>query len=380
HRNYNFEQRYRALMGRTHNSTQKEIENNFPYLPSGCVIQLEKVAREYVLENIRNAIHQRRSSLVNKIATFTADTGHELSFANFLEAYGLSPYDIYCKNVSWSRLCAEAGVIEGFIDPDEQALTKGIGRLLHINSRRYIEFILILIQSKNLEFNKFSEEEQLMLLMFHYSLWHKTLPELGLCSIEESLQRFLTNIHLKEELRELLLYNYQHIQFLDKHLDLPYPLPLDLHCRYTRDEILAAFGLITKEERIDFREGVKYIEPYKSDLFFVTLYKSEKDYSPTTMYEDYAISETLFHWQSQSTTSDTSPTGQRYINHQLTGNKILLFVREYKKERGLTSPYYFLGPVNYVRHKGSRPINITWQLQHPIPAHLWKETGKLAVG
>jgi hypothetical protein len=157
-------------------------------------------------------------------------------------------------------------------------------------------------------------------------------------------------------------------------------VPLDLHCRYTRDEILAAFGLATAENRFEFREGVKYLENDKTDLFFITLYKSEKDYSPTTMYEDYAISDSRFHWQSQSTTSETSPTGQRYIHHRKTGNKILLFVREHKQENDFTAPYDFLGPANYVKHEGSRPMSITWELENQMPAHLWKETGKLVVG
>lgn len=63
------------------------------------------------------------------------------------------------------------------------------------------------------------------------------------------------------------------------------------------------------------REGVKWLPDQKTDLLFVNLNKTEKDFSPTTMYEDYAISETLFHWQSQSTTSSDSPTGQRYIHN-----------------------------------------------------------------
>ena len=33
----------------------------------------------------------------------------------------------------------------------------------------------------------------------------------------------------------------------------------------------------------------------------------QKDYSPTTIYDDYPISPTLFHWQSQSNTREDSP-------------------------------------------------------------------------
>lgn len=48
---------------------------------------------------------------------------------------------------------------------------------------------------------------------------------------------------------------------------------------------------------------------------------------------DYSISESLFHWQSQSTTSEESPTGRRYIHHRERGSRVLLFVREHKTDR-----------------------------------------------
>lgn len=378
HRNYNLEARFRALVGRTHNSTRKEIEHDFPRLPSGCVIQLEKVAQGYVLDNISQAIRERRSSLVGRIATFTADTGKALSLANFVEHYGLALHDIYRK-ASWSRLCAEAGVIEGLNDPDEAALAKGLGRLLHINSRRYIDFIRRLLVEVPAE-EELSEEESRLLLVFHYSLWGKTISSLNLKSLTDGIRRLSLNSYMVKELGELLDYNYRHIQYVERRIDLGYPCPLDLHSRYILDEVLSAIGWSAPDYKADLREGVKYIEHHKTDLFFITLYKSEKDYSETTMYEDYAISETLFHWQSQSGTSDNSPTGKRYVNHMRTGNRILLFVREHKKESGFTAPYYFLGPAQYVKHEGSRPMSITWRLEHPMPAHLWKETGKLATG
>ena len=190
----------------------------------------------------------------------------------------------------------------------------------------------------------------------------------------------MMNPQMTSEILELLQYQFDMIQLMHRKVTLPYPCALDLHCRYTRDEILAAFGVATEDEMPTFREGVKYMEKLKTDLFFITLNKSEKDYSQTTMYEDYAISDTLFHWQSQSTTSDTSPTGQRYINHKKTHNKVLLFVREYKKADDFTAPYHFLGPANFIKYENSRPMSITWRLDNPMPAQLWKETGKLVVG
>ena len=128
------------------------------------------------------------------------------------------------------------------------------------------------------------------------------------------------------------------------------------------------------------REGVKWLPEKNVDVFFITLNKSDKEYSPTTMYEDYSINSELFHWQSQSTTSDTSTTGKRYINHVKDGSKVLLFVREFKKDSVGTAPYSFLGTANYLSHIGSRPMSITWRMDNPIPAKYLKKTNKLEVG
>ena len=130
------------------------------------------------------------------------------------------------------------------------------------------------------------------------------------------------------------------------------------------------------------REGVKWLPEKQLDAFFVTLNKADKDYSPTTMYKDYSINESLFHWQSQSTTAENSATGQRYIHHREKGSRVLLFVREFKADARFdgAGAYTYLGTVNYVKHEGSRPMNITWKLDRPIPAKFLKKTNKLVVG
>src|SRR5262249_36756958 len=75
------------------------------------------------------------------------------------------------------------------------------------------------------------------------------------------------------------------------------------------------------------REGVLHLAGPKLDVFFVTIQKTEATFSPTTMYKDYAISDRPFHWQSQSTTSVSSPTGQRYLHHAQLGYLPLLLIR-----------------------------------------------------
>ena len=176
--------------------------------------------------------------------------------------------------------------------------------------------------------------------------------------------------------RRLLQFIIHILPMLDR-LDFDFACPIDLHCTYSRDQLLVALDFMKPST---VREGVKWLPEKKLDVLFVTLNKSDKDYSPTTMYQDYSINKTLFHWQSQSTTSDRSKTGQRYIHHRAEGSRILLCVRDAKKDAwGGTASYSVLGFVDYVQHTGSNPMSITWRLAAEIPAKYIRQTNKLIV-
>jgi hypothetical protein len=88
------------------------------------------------------------------------------------------------------------------------------------------------------------------------------------------------------------------------------PVPLRVHGHHSRAEIEAAFGILRDEAPWIHREGVLWHEPSHTDLLFVTLNKSEALFSPSTRYRDLALGPSLFHWESQSTTTAASPTGQ----------------------------------------------------------------------
>lgn len=219
--------------------------------------------------------------------------------------------------------------------------------------------------------------EQRMLQMFQFTVWQKPVEECGFTGLKDGLMQIKNSPVMCTELLELLQYNLDRIDFIDEPVDLGFDCPLDLYCNYSRDQALVAMDFM---KPATVREGVKYLPDKNIDIFFVTLNKSDKDYSPTTMYNDYSINEWLFHWQSQSTTADTSPTGQRYINHRQRGSKVLLFVREFKTDMAGAAPYTFLGLSDYVQHEGSKPMSITWKLHRPIPAKYLRKTNKLVVG
>lgn len=376
HRKFRFDMRYRALIDDPSRSVVDQIEQGFPHLPAGCSVQIERVARQHVLRNIRQSLLGTTTYLVQEIADSVEREGRVPTLGEFLDFYRLDPDEIYRKNTTWSRLCVRAGVAPDFGDPDEGRLTKGLRRIQHASSASQIRRLRSLLDPTHPLPGSLDENALRILLMMHFSLWGRDWkPEY----VTDSIKRLRANPVLREEMLQLLDYRLSRIDAVPPVPDLPFVCPMELHAAYTRDEVLAALGLWTLQEQREVREGVIYLKSISTDAFFITLNKTESDYSPTTMYEDYAISDTLFHWQSQSTTSVDSPTGRRYIEHRERGHTILLLVREHKSVNGLSSPYSFLGPAEYVSHSGTKPIDILWQLRHPMPAKLLRRTARVAV-
>jgi len=373
---YNFEDKFAALLSNTTKSVQHEIKNGFLSLPKGCYIQLERKAKDYILENIRQSFG-KMSGLVSRLATFEDDSGKPVTLANFVDHYHLDVRNVLSRG-TFSRLCVAAGIREDFEEPLEEIVSKALPRLCGIDSKRWIQYLIASLQIMDLiDINSLPEKRIRMLQMFHYSVWADADEDTGRAHLYERLMLLKNSPVLLADIIELLQYNYNKIDIIDEPVDVGFDCPLDAHCTYTRDQILVAMDFMKPST---IREGVKYLPEKKIDIFFVTLNKSDKDYSPTTLYNDYSINETLFHWQSQSTTSAESATGRRYCNHKALGNKVMLFVREFKTDMGGTSPYTFLGLADYVKHEGSRPMNITWRLHKAIPAKYLKKTNKLVVG
>ena len=381
---YDFEKKFMALMDGNHGSLSEEIKKGFVSVPRGCYIHLEKKATEHILSNI-NASLGVQGKLIQRISTFAEDSGRPLTLDNFLTYYDMDIKDFYTKKetagdnaAGFYRLCVKADKGENFQEPLEQELTKALAKICAIDSRRWIKTLLSeLSPEAAVEGAAQGAERRLLLQMFQYTIWTSTSTknphDYG--NLDGDMASIKQNPTLCREICDILQYNLDHLDFVDESVDLGFVCPLDLHCHYTKDQILVALGHADKVKSM--RQGVCYLPDRKLDVFINTLNKADKDYSPTTMYADYSINEHLFHWQSQSTTSETSKTGQRYIHHKALGSKILLFVREYNEDQTGTAPFVYLGKAEYRSHQGSSPMNIIWRLERPIPAKLIRQTGKL---
>ena len=370
---YNFAMKFEAMAGKGRKSLQKQIEEGFSNLPRGCYIQLEKYAKEYVLENLRQTDNSK-NVLIERVRTFEADTGLPLTLQNFLSEYNLSLYEFYQNSGARSlyRLKKWAGIITDTRDVDDKVYSKLTG-LFHINSIRLLDYWIRYI---NGDHSPRTESEKLMRNMLYYTFYDKHPKKMGFSSIDDGIEAVLQESFVKGEVMQILNYNRSHVDFVAGVNEYKFDCPLDIHCQYNTDQILAAFGFFNEVKSPFKSKGVFGFDDKKTDIFLINLNKSEKELSPSTMYEDYAINAYLFHWESQSQDRETSPKIQRYIHHKETENNISLFAREYKHIGSYTAPYTFLGNADYVSHEGERPVSFVWKLHNAIPAELLPKANK----
>ena len=372
HRRFRFDARFRALLGGTRRQVEREIEAGFPHLPSGCSIQLDKEAQEVVLANLRDAVGKGDDLLVEDLKSL----GRGTALAEFLRHAQRDLEDVYRKpGWCWSTLRRHAGFVDVLAPPGEERLARALARCLHIDDPQRLRRFRELLERESAP--EGDPNDPLQRMLFVLLGWMRE----PLSKMSEAWRGLWTASAVRDELRQLFA-------ILEDRRGLTHPLhgrlasiPLAIHGTYALDEVMAALGEQDKNGGVRrLREGVFFSAQHNVDLLFVTLEKREEDYSPTTLYRDYPISPTRFHWESQSMAHDKMKTGLRYVNHVAQGSDVWLFVRRTRTVRPeVTAPYTFVGPSKYLRHEGGRPMAIEWELERPMPAWLFQET-KLAAG
>ncbi len=361
---FRFDLRFRALTGIPRRDLVDAAEEGFPYLPTGSHVSLDRQSREWIIEHLKSSVRTNRSALTKELALMRQLDG-DVSLRSFVEEAGIELEDV-AKAGGWALLTRAAGHDGPAPGPEEERLQKGVGRLLHLDDVERIDSLVGLLRTGVLPEG---ERQRRLLWMALLTIWAgKAAP----ATLEDAWDGLLACPALVNELLELLPLLRDRIT----HVSHPLPdaaVPLEIGATYARDEILAAFGALTPGRYFSHQAGPWWHEPARTEVLFITLQKSEKHYSPETMYRDFAISPELFHWESQHKTTLGSAAGQRYVNQRTNGNRILLAVRESRTDPwGATRPYVLLGPADYVSHVGERPIAITWRLRQPIPAETFE--------
>ena len=370
---YQFSDRkFKSLLGRGASNIETEIIEGFPHVPFGSSIYMEEKAQEFILKNIRDTIYNTRR--IQVLLRDMMNQGEELSLYGFLIKNDIKIQELYKGNNTWGGYLHKIGYSNEENDRFYEQIVKNTKRLLHVNSSSYLNWIEQFLLNRDTKDEGFCT-------MLYYDIWQKPVSEWGFDSIESGLLKLLEYHEVKLEILDIVRWLKDNLSQRTYEIDLGYKLELEVYARYSRDEILSSFRLHNAEKKYSSREGVLNVKSKDTELLFVTLDKSSGTFSSTTSYEDYAISEKIFHWQSQNSARPDRGVGLSYINHQKKGKKILLFVREKTKdEYGFTMPFHFLGPVNYVSHSGMKPMSINWELENKIPAALWEYAGKLSHG
>ena len=356
---FRFDRRLRGLTGETRRGLERAIERGFPFLPSGCQIVMDRRSQQIVLENVRSQVGSRWPQIVAELRSYG-----DQDLPTFLHESGLELSDFLREGRhSWTELRRAVGLPTRIGSDLEASLLKRGRALAHVDDPTRAEAYARLLADDAPAYADLSPAEQRLAQMLFFSLW----PGGGdHPSFEAGLKRLRREGAARDELGSVIDLAFDRAPHVTLGLSgLLHDVPLRVHGRYQREEVLAALGYASLDRKPNsFREGVLYVKDRDVDAYFVTLQKSEADYSPTTLYRDYPISPTLFHWESQSTTSVASSTGKRYLSGTSTK---LLFVRQHKNDEFGTSPYLFAGVAHYVQHTGDRPIAITWRLDVPLP-------------
>jgi superfamily II DNA or RNA helicase len=373
HRRYRIDRKLKALLPKRRFNIQREVELDFPHLPAGCSIQLDRVARQHVLANIRDNLRNLADQVPDRLESFEHEAGQPLTFGNFVRFHDYEPEALLSRN-TWTQWKASARLVTPPTDPDLKRLRKALISAAQTNGPREIARLRKVVSDlKAGNTTGALADAGDSALVAHYRIWGQPGSKLEMVSLNESFERVAKNPTVLNDLEEVLMWADEESRIGAASLDLPFTCSLELHATYGSDEIKAALGGASFESAGSTGVGWLHFRQIKTVVALVTFQKTEKEFSPSTMYQDYPISRELLHWETQVQTTQASEPGQNMIHHEPRGYTMLFFVRARKKIDGVTAPFTFLGPAKLVSHQSDRPIQMIRRLAHPMPAELFEE-------
>jgi superfamily II DNA or RNA helicase len=373
HRRYRIDRKLKALLSKKRFNIEREVELEFPHLPPGCSIQLDRLARDYVLANIRANFRNLRAQVVERLETFESETGRKPTFGDFVRHHDYEP-EVVLSSGTWSEWKARARLGATVVDPDVAPLRKGLVRLAQTDAPRELRHILdALLRLREGDIKEALKRAGEDAMRIHYRLWGKPGSKRSFQTLEDSFERLARNPAVLNDAAEVIQWADQESRVSGEVPTLPFASPLELHAHYGSNDIKAAFGMADLETAGIAGVGTFQLQRQKAYIHLITFQKTEHEFSPTTMYADYPISRELLHWESQSNTSAESETGQNLIHHVERGFTILVFARDVKKRDGITVPFTYLGPATRVSSESERPIKFVYRLPHPMPAQMFEE-------
>ncbi len=357
HPSFRFDRHLRELLGHTPRELREFLEKGFGRLPAGCVLQFEERAQRDILERVKRAIPANLDGLRS---LFAAHREQAWDLATFLRETEVDLLDLYRHGRSWTSLQAEVGAARLPSEERERDALGNVQKLLHVSDGHRLSAWKRLL---SLETPRTELDRRLAAMLFVV-----LYGRFEAARLEEGFAEWSTHATLREEVRQLLPVLNARADALPRSELLAPEIPLVIHGRYLDVELSAAFHAISKAKGKyrSFYTGVEPVANGRYDLLLVTLDKGDVKHEHL-QYADFPLGETLFQWQSKSSTRADSDDGLRHLRPSERGVTPLLFARESKKDaRGVTVAFRYLGPVEPAAHRGERPITIEWRLSTPL--------------
>jgi hypothetical protein len=199
------------------------VELDFPHLPPGCSIQLDRQSREYVLKNIKENLRNLKVRVPDRLQTFTSETGQELTFGNFIRYHDYEPETLLVSE-SWSGWKAKAQLTLIPTDPDLARLKKSLVRAAFISGPKEVSLLRNVIA----KVSEGAVSEAIKLagdsaMSIYYRIWGDTGNNLGITSLEDAFTRLSRNPSILADLEEVLAWSLGNSEVSGQIPDLPFP-------------------------------------------------------------------------------------------------------------------------------------------------------------
>lgn len=330
--------RFRAMTGLSRTELEKAVKDGFPRLPPACDIRLDRVTMGRVLDSLKRAIPSDMPALVAELRRLSATRGEVPPVGDFLAETGLEAKDLYRSNRSYLQVAKRAGLYDGVLPTMHHRLRA----IVHTNDKERLLQYRAVLQGEEAG----TAYPRMLRFALFGAVEGKELP-----------------LPLRREAQDLVEHLLKGAQPLSAVAE---DLPFCLHGLYTRDEIVVPF----RDGPQSMVGGTFYVPDRSADIHLITLRKSEREFSPTTRYHDYFESPVRLHWESPNNTRSESGPGRRFTSGE---GRHLIFVREKKED-----PYLCLGFARCIWSQGERPIQIRWELDHPVPDHYFVRLAQAA--
>ena len=375
---YRLDRKLGALLGKFRGELKDQVEAGFPNIPSGINVSLDAVARDFVLENLKEQLGMGAKKLA-----MDAKAIGTLDLEVFLVKSGHELVELINKT-SWLKVLTESGLLAEALEPVDDWLAKKSYRLVHVDDVERIDRYSAFLTGGPRIWQNLSEADRRYASMLFWNLFPDAKDFSGATfeSITAGLDYVRTRplvvseyIAVMESAKRRMHKQTYEVAFRNA------DIPLQAHAHYTRDELLGGIGWARLEGNpIQSKDGstrrakghqvgVEYIEEIDADVFFVNLVKEESKFSISTRYKDFALTKDIFCWDSQNSESTDGKNGKRYINQGTSKHDVLIAMRE--KSNGGT--FMVLGLADYFKHEGNKPISLQWKLRQPLDAETFME-------